>query len=265
MKRPFLFLPLLLLGLTLNACSSSQTALNTSAQTGRDTAAEPAPSVVADLVARHVAALGGLEKLQTIQTLKRVGDAHMMGMSMPIVMYQKRPDKVRTEVEIPSMNMEIITAFDGETAWMLNPMMGSTAQPMSPEQSRNMLDQADIDGKLVDYEAKGYSVEYLGETEVAGKPAHKLRLTHPDRPESFLYLDAETYLVVKSEGTGTDPQTGGTVPMEIYLSDYRPVNGVMMPHALEVHLRGEKFQDLVFTSIVANTEMSDQLFAMPGQ
>ena len=257
MKRPFLFLPLLLLGLTLNACSSSKTA--------RNTTTEPPPSVVDDLVARHVAALGGLEKLQTIRTLKRVGDVHMMGMDMPLVMYQKRPDKIRTEVEIPSMNMEVITGYDGETAWMLNPMMGSAPQTMSPEQSRNMLNQVDIDGKLVDYEAKGYSVAYLGETEVAGKPAHKLHLTHPERPETFLYLDAETYLVIKSEGPGTDPQTGETVTTEVYLSDYRPVNGVMMPHALEVHLRGEKFQDIAFTSIVVNTEMSDKLFAMPGK
>jgi outer membrane lipoprotein-sorting protein len=257
MKRRPLLLPLLLVGLALTGCSSTKTAQNTPA--------EPAPNVEADLAARHVAALGGLEKLQTIRTLKRIGDVHMMGMDMPLVMYQKRPDKIRTEVEIPNMNVEVISAYDGETAWMLNPMMGSAPQAMSPEQSRNMLNQVDIDGTLVNYEAKGFSVEYLGETEVAGKPAHKLRLTHPDRPENFLYLDATTYLVVKSEGQGPDPQTGQLVTTEIYLSDYRPVNGVMMPHALEVHLRGEKFQDIVFSSIVVNTEMSDKLFAMPGK
>ncbi len=257
MKRfPFL-LPLLLLAFTLSGCSSSRTAQNT--------APEPAPNVAADLVARHVAALGGLEKLQSIQTLKRIGDVRMMGMEMPLVIYQKRPDKVRTEVEIPSMNMEVITAYDGETGWMLNPMMGSDPQTMTPEQTRNMLNQVDIDGPLVNYEARGITIEDLGESEAGGKPVRKLRLVRPDGPDVILSLDAETYLVVKSEGPGSDPQTGETVTTEVYFSDYRPVEGVMMPHALEVHLRGEKFQDISFTAIVVNPELNDRLFTMPGK
>ena len=76
------------------------------------------------------------------------------------------PYRMRVEVEIPAMGMEILNGYDGEMAWEVNPMQGGKRK-VTGEQARTFKEQADMDGVLVDTAAKGYRVEYAGEAEVA--------------------------------------------------------------------------------------------------
>src|SRR5690606_37899900 len=114
---------------------------------------------------------------------------------------------------VSMMNATVINGYDGETAWTINPMMGSGPQKLPPDQARQTRQQADIDGPLVDYAAKGYTLEYLGEEAVKGQPAHKLRLMEADSTEAFMYLDAASYLPVKTESEGINPMDGSTTRM----------------------------------------------------
>jgi hypothetical protein len=127
-----------------------------------------------------------------------------------------------------------------------------------------MKDQANFDGLLTNYKANGHELEYQGEAMVREKPTHKIKVMREKYPDVLVYLDAESYLEVKSEGEGVNPQTGGTVIMETYMSDYRPVNGVMLPHAMEVVMGGTPFQTVTFGSIDANVEIDNDLFEIPG-
>lgn len=263
---------MLLLGITLSACKSTEP-MNTAAG---EAPATPAPmemaqaenvdaagSMLDDIVAKHARARGA-ENLTSIETLKWNGEAAMMGMNMPVTLYIKRPDKIRTEVDITAMNMEFVSGFNGSEGWVVNPAMGPTPQSVPKNQVQLMKDQADIDGFLVNYKEKGHILEYEGEEMVRDKPAHKIKLVREGQSDVYLYLDAESYLEVKTEGQGVDPQSGALVRMENYMSDYRPVNGVMMPHTMEIYMGGQPFQTVAMHSIDVNVEMDNGMFEMPG-
>ncbi len=226
-------------------------------------AADAKEGMLDKLIASYTTARGA-ENLPSIQTLKWNGDAQMMGMDMPITLYMKRPGKIRTEVEIKAMNMEFVSGFNGTEGWAINPAAGAAPQVLPKEQLAGMKDQADMDGVLVNYKEKGHVLEYMGEEMVKGKPAHKIKVVRADHPDVYLFLDAASNLEVKSEGEGTNPQTGSKVKVETFMSDYREVGGVMLPHAMQILMDGETFQEVVFSSIELNTEMKNDMFNMPG-
>jgi hypothetical protein len=221
-------------------------------------------SVEQELIESYLAALGGLEALRSITSMQVTGEVEMpsVGMTMPLTITSKRPAMVHVRVEIPAMGAEVIQAYDGEDAWENNPM-GGGLKKMAGEQARNMKEQADMDGLLVDYEAKGYAVHYVGEEEVNGSNTKKLRVMRPDSSEVFVYLDAESFLQVKMEADGTNPMTGAKAKMETFMSDFREVDGMMMPFAMKVVMDGQVFQVITFKEVKTNVEVDETIFAYP--
>ncbi|MEZ4702668.1 MAG: hypothetical protein R2834_20205 [Rhodothermales bacterium] len=215
------------------------------------------------LVQAHIQALGGMENLKNVQSITMQAEVSMMGMNMPLKMYMKRPGMMRNEVDVTAMNMKIVTGYDGTTAWTINPMIGPGAQVLAGSQARGVVEQAQIDGILVDYAEKGYTVTFLGEEAVGGKPAHKLKVDRPDSTPVILYLDAVSHLPVKQEGEGIDPQSGNAIQVTTMLSDYRTVGGIMMPYQMEMELGGAMSQKVTMKEIVVNADISDSIFELP--
>ena len=92
--------------------------------------------------------------------------------------------------------------------------------------------QADLDGPLVDYAAKGTQIELVGKEKVEGRDTYKLKLTMKNGEAMHVWIDAQTFLEAKMEG---QPRRldGVYHPVEIYYRDYRPVNGLQIPYVLE--------------------------------
>ncbi len=82
-----------------------------------------------------------------------------------------------------------------------------------------MADQADIDGPLVDYKAKGHQVELVGKEKVEGSDAYKLKVTKKDGDVEYYFLDADSYLPVRVEGKRTI--RGTEIEGESTLGDYK--------------------------------------------
>ena len=245
---------LILCGLLVGACKTSESAM------------EPAApmSVEQQLIESHIAALGGLEAIRAIESMQVTGEIEMpsVGMTMPITITSKRPSMVHVRVEVSAMNAEVINAYDGETAWEINPMGGGT-QKMTGDQARNIKEQADMDGFLIDYEAKGYAVHYVGEEEVNGSNTKKLRVIRPDSSEIIVFLDAESFLQVKTETEGTNPMTGVKAKMVTFMMDYRDVDGIMIPFEMKVLMDGQVFQIITMKEVQTNVEVDETIFAYP--
>lgn len=254
MKTSTPLLLLLLCGLLLGACKSSESA----------TEAMAPKSAEQELLDRHVAAMGGLEAIQSIESLQITGEVYMpaVGMTMPLTITQKRPMKVHVRVDVAAMGVEVINAYDGETAWEVNPMQGGTRK-VTGEQARNFKEQADMDGFLIDHAAKGYSVEHVGEEDVKGTMAQKLKVLRPDSSTVFVYLDTASALQVKAESEATNPMTGAPGKVESYFTDYRDVGGMMVAHAFEVLFDGQVFQTVTLTDVKTNVEVDDAIFMYP--
>jgi len=96
-----------------------------------------------------------------------------------------------------------------------------------PRSSNRLLFESDLDGPLVDYATKGNKVELEGVEKVENHDAYKLKLTMKGGQVQHIWVDAETFLDVKVEGTPRR-MDGKMRPVSIYLRDYKDVNGLMI-------------------------------------
>jgi outer membrane lipoprotein-sorting protein len=218
---------------------------------------------VEQLVQKHIAALGGADKLSAIQNVTMTGKASLMDgqLQAPVTVRAKRPMSMRMEMTLQGQTF--VQAFDGKTAWMINPFIGS-AEPVksSEEDTKVARDDADfIDGSLVDYKTKGNAVELAGKEDVDGSPAYKLKVTRKSGSIESVYLDAKTFLQIKS--AGTRKQQDREIAYESLLGNYKPVNGVMMPFSLNQKMNGRSMMELTVEKVEVNTPMDDSIFQMP--
>ena len=124
-----------------------------------------------ELVNKNVAARGGLEKIKAIQTLRLTGSAMTpFGIPAVVVNENMRPDLVRESFSIAGMTA--VQAYDGTTGWQIQPFGGKKdPQLMGEDDLRDLTLDADLEGPLVDYKAKGNTVEFLGHDVVDGDDA----------------------------------------------------------------------------------------------
>jgi outer membrane lipoprotein-sorting protein len=225
--------------------------------------AQDAPSVD-DLVAKNVAARGGADKIKALQTLKVTGTMTAgNGMQLPLTIFVKRPGLIRTEMSL--QGTPIVQAFDGKTAWGINPMMGSTEPKQSTEAESGPVRRSAatfLDGPLMDYKAKGNKVEYAGKEDVNGSPAYKLKVTMGTQ-DVDVYIDAKNYLEVRS--TAKVNAMGQEMTVDTYPSDYKPEGGVLIAHTTESKMNGTPMMKMSLDKIEVNAPMDDSVFKMPAK
>ena len=252
----------------LSACAVAviaAMATSASAQTPPPPQPPPAPQAPAavqtltvdEIVAKHLATKGGAEKWKTIQTQKMTGVAISQGFQLAMTVYAKRPNVSRQEltIEIPGQPvMTIVNMFDGTKAWMINPMTGDPApQAMPDAETATAKAQSDFDGILVDYKAKGFTVVLVDQAPVGGKPSYHLKVSRADLPTQHVYLDPETFVEMRVT-------TEGATASETDLSDYKAVEGIMVPHNLKISQNGALVAELRIAKVEFNTPLDDALF-----
>lgn len=216
---------------------------------------------VDEILAKYYQARGGLEKIKSVKTLRLTGKISGGGMEFPTVMEQKRPNLMRLEFTLQGLTG--IQAYDGKRGWMVMPFGGKKdPEPMDEDMLKQLAQQADIDGALVDYKEKGHQVELIGKESVEGTDAYKLKLTRRDGDVEYIYLDADSYMEIKVEGKRTI--RGTEFEGETVYGDYKQVNGLMMPHSIESGAKGSsQKQKIMIEKIEINPPIEDSRFAMP--
>lgn len=219
---------------------------------------------VDEVIAAHIEARGGLEALRAIKNTRAEGTMTMGPMQMPFTAELARPNKMR--VEFNFQGMTAVQAFDGEKGWQIMPMMGKTdPEPMGPDETKQAKEQADLEGSLVDYKAKGNSVELLGVEEVDGTEAYKLKVVKADGGEETHYIDAEYFLTIKTDAKvkmqGQELQGSAT------FGDYQDVAGTQVPFSVTntiIGPMGEMKQEMVITKVEVNLDMPADRFTQPA-
>jgi hypothetical protein len=214
-----------------------------------------------DVLAKYYQAHGGLDKLKAVTAMKMSGKIIIpaQGLEMPMVRWQKAPDKLRVETVV--QDKKIIQGFDGRTAWWLNPLLAADAREMSQDQGQLFREQADFENPLVVFREKGYKLELLDKEEFEGKPVFKLRLIKTDGKEIYFYLDAESGIGLKSSLAVKTGESSSLV--EIIYSDYRLVDGQPVPFGIENRTDGKLQARLVLEAVEVNPVMNDAIFASP--
>lgn len=216
-----------------------------------------------EVIAKAIAARGGIEKLKAIQTQRLTGNITIGDNPPgPFMVEMKRGGKMRQEMTVGGQNATRMT--DGVAGWKFgSDGQGNTEpEPLDAGELKNMAGGADIDGPLVDYKAKGNQVELEGKEKVDGNDAFKLKITQKDGQLRYDYIDASSYLEVKWQG---EIEAGNKkFVAESFFKDYRPVDGVMYHYVIESDTIGTPYkQKLVFDKIEVNIPIDDSVFGKP--
>lgn len=218
---------------------------------------------VDEIIAKNIQARGGMDKIKAVQTIRSTGVMSMGGgMEAPGSMVQKRPDMARLEFTVQGLTA--VQAYDGKDAWQIMPFMGKKdPELMSADDKKDIEENADIDGPLVDYKSKGNKVELLGKEKVEGTNVYKLKATLRNGNVVTIYLDGDSFLEIKEETKRM--VRGSEQEVESSLGDYKEVNGLMFPFAMENGIKGSQEKEkLTISKIEINVPVDNAIFKMPA-
>lgn len=223
-------------------------------------AAPAAAQTVDEIVARHIQARGGYERLKAIDTLRITRTVATAFSDIKVVVYKKRPHLFRLEQTVPGQPM-IPRGIGATEAWNVVKGKPIVSSPEAFAHTRDL--DADFDGLLVDWTAKGHTVTLEGKEALPAGETFKLKVITKGGATGYVYLDAKTYLDRRHVNLTSNRQAQVVVDFD----GWRPVNGVMFPFDItEERTSKAPVQTLVtYTEkIEVNIPIDDALFATPA-
>ena len=213
-----------------------------------------------EILAKNYKARGGLDRIKSKQTMWIKGKMMMGGMELPFTAVMKRPNLFRSEATI--QGQKITQVYDGKSGWMINPMMGSSDPIDLPsEELKNLKEQADFDGYLIDWKTKGHKLELVGKEDVEGADAYHIKVTTKDTTVRHIYIDADSYLEIQQKGKF--PAAGKEIEVSTSLGSYKLVDSLMVPFSTDGKAQGKSFQQSLIDTVAFNVPVADSLFIKP--
>ena len=219
------------------------------------------------IVEKNVAARGGLDAWRAVHSMTVSGEfeaSSSLRSPHRFVLKLKRPRKTWLEVDMGGSTA--IEAFDGTSGWKVRPFIGQTGPvPYSLIEKGKALEQQDLDGPLIDHEAKGIRVELEGTESVHGHDTYRLKLTMKDGRVRHTWIDTASFLEVKR---AINPRLidGTAHPTEEYYRNYRSVQGLLIPFDVRTVVEGSTMEArrMVVDRVVLNPAIDDQAFEKPA-
>src|SRR5207302_2011594 len=216
-----------------------------------------------ELVAKNIEAKGGAEALRALQSLKLTGKmvVNEGQLQLAYAETKKRTDEVRAEVTLQGMTA--VQAYDGKEGWKISPFQGrKDPEKMSADDVKPLMEDAEIDGPLVDWKAKESKLEYLGREDVDGTSAYKIKVVRKNGDVSFVYLDPDHFLEIRILTRRI--KHGAQEEVETDVSDYEKIGGVFVPFSIEAGRKGDPDkQKIVIEKAEANVPIEDAIFHFP--
>jgi len=216
----------------------------------------------ADIVAKYIKTIGGMEKLQAVKTIRMTAKFTGGGGFEAVVMSEnKRPNKTRQEFSLQGMTG--VSAYDGKNGWKIEPWQGKKdAESLSEDELKAVVDSADFDDSLVNYQARGNKVEYVGMDAVDGTDVYKLKVTLPSGTIKHYFMDTDYYVPIKIETKIMI--RGAEFESESIMGDYKEVGGIYFAHSVESGAKGSPNKATVTVEkIEINVPLDDSRFMKP--
>ena len=219
----------------------------------------PASGQTLDQVVQKYLAARGVEKWRQVQSMKVTAAIDSQGHSTQMTVTSKRPNLVRQELTMDGVTR--VEAYDGKSVWGINPDVSPDPQVITGPQATALADQADFDLVLFDYKQKGYDAELAGTSKVGGHEAYDVRIARSHGVVQDYFIDQTTFL---EDRVATQISRGGqTLNSTSDPSDFRSVEGVMMPFTITNQVSGGPVVTLHVQTIEFNVSAGADLFRMP--
>ena len=252
------------------ACIVLSTTVNAGDSTGpaADRAVPAPPAMTAEqIVDKTVEVRGGLDAWRKIETIIWVGHLESVRSpvpSLPFRLEEKKPNKSRFEINEPSQRS--LRVFDGMNGWKMR--NGQDGRPdikrFTPQEVRFAREASGLEGPLIDFRAKGSSVEVEGTEQLDGRNTYRIGVKLASGERQRVWIDAETFLEARYDRTAYKPN-GALGTVSIHYRDYKEVEGLALPSVLEISgAAGGKPDRMVIERVALNAKIDEREFAGLG-
>ena len=195
---------------------------------------------VDEVISKHVAALGGKEKLSKIQNVVMEGSLNIQGTEIALTVTQVHNKLNRQDITAMGMHgFDMVTDKEG---WQYMPFQGmQKPEPKTADEVKKSQSDLDIAGPLVDYAAKGHKVELLGKEDVEGTECYKIKVILAAGKEVTFFIDPTSSMIIRAKETRK--VNGQDTELQTDFSDYKEVEGVKMPFSIT-----QQFGTVLFSS-----------------
>ncbi len=207
---------------------------------------------VDEIIASHINAIGGAEKIASIQTVFMNGSINVQGFDINVTVNVSNGKGYRTDIAVPGMGegFQIYTPTKG---WSFMPFQGQTSvEELSDETLKNGLAQLDAQGLLFNYKEKGAKVELLGKEMVEGDDCYKLKVESSIGKVSTYFISSKTYYKIKSisiASNGSDVET-------VFSNFKKTEQGIVFPFS-----QSNPNGVLDFSAIEINKPVDEKIFS----
>ncbi|MBK8966774.1 MAG: hypothetical protein R3D58_15745 [Saprospiraceae bacterium] len=217
-----------------------------------------------EIIAKHLEATGAANwsKVNSIKMEATISSEAAAGMSIGWTMTALRDKAARMDVSV--MGMTQSSAVKDGAGWSNNPFAGQMdAEPITEDQAKSIMDMTDIDGTLVGYAEKGYTVEYVGTEEVEGVEAVKIKVNKGGKKVEYVLFDPETYYEIMN--IQVDEVDGKEVESKTSYSDFKEQDGIILPFSMQQENPMMGNSTITLTSITINPKIDMTIFDMPAK
>jgi hypothetical protein len=223
---------------------------------------------VTEIVDKHLAALGGRQVLETLTSRTISGTVTLTSpvgdLSGTIQVFSQAPNRERTLITLDlaalgAGQMTFEQRFDGTTGFVMDSLQGN--REITGAQLENMKNLA-FPSAFLNYEQRGVTVTLAGREKVGDRDTFVLTLQPKAGSPVRQYIDAQSFLLVRSVSTVDVPQVGQLEQTTDFL-DHRDVDGTKFPFQVKTASTVQTVSATI-TKVEHNNKIDEALFRKPA-
>ncbi|MBY0536041.1 MAG: hypothetical protein K2P88_09335 [Chitinophagaceae bacterium] len=241
-----------------------------------------------DVISKHVEAMGGIEKLKALQTIQMEGVAvGPNGSEITTTTIRVQGKLYRQQVDFGMGNFTVLVTEKG--GWFSNPRNSGAFEAMPAEAYNSQMAEMDCNSLLIDYAAKGVSVELTGTETINNLTCYVVKATTKSGKSVSYFIDNKSWMVVRTSmkggagmgmfGGGGRPgggqgggqqgggqQGGGNRPnpqdmvVNIDYSDFKQFDGYWFPTTISRPGMGGRAMNTTIETILINKKIDERLY-----
>lgn len=213
----------------------------------------PAGLTAKAVLNKYLEAIGGMDKLSALKSVKMSMEASMMGQTLTMEVSKAAPNMSRLEVKMGGNVMQK-QVFDG-TKGKLSGMGGEKV--VEGDEAMDMALSSAMFEEIV-YLESDVDIKLIGVETIDGKDAYGIEVKAPSGKSSTRYYDAESGYLVRTSNTIDGPQ--GAMTLSTDMGDYKEYDGIFFPTTMKQPINPQMKMDITVTEVITNAELPVDLF-----
>lgn len=203
------------------------------------------------IVGKIIETMGGKEKLMAVKTIKKMGHGEAQGVKYPVNYYAVHNLSERSDFSFNGLTgYQIITKDSG---FNFSPFGGmTTPERMTEEDIKLATDEYDLESPLVNYQAKGHTIDLMENEDIDGVDAIQLRVNLKNGKTIFYFIDPDSYFIIRTTAKGVSNGQEFTNTSNYY-NFKKTKEGILYPFTVD---------NVTYDTIEINIPLDDKLFSI---